>query len=76
MPTEFLAAIGDADRTVAVDLFLILAVAGVVAIFMQRLRMAIVPAYLIAGALIGPNVPWSILSDQQSLEQVSHLASA
>jgi len=74
MPTEFLAAIGDADRTVAVDLFLILAVAGVVAIFMQRLRLSIVPAYLIAGALIGPNVPWSILSDQQSLEQVSHLA--
>ncbi|MHC4099410.1 MAG: cation:proton antiporter domain-containing protein [Planctomycetota bacterium] len=74
MPTEFLAVIGDAQRTVAVDLFLILAVAGVVAIFMQRLRMAIVPAYLIAGALIGPNVPWSILSDQDSLEQVSHLA--
>jgi CPA2 family monovalent cation:H+ antiporter-2 len=74
MPTEFLAAIGDADRTIAVDLFLILAVAGVVAIFMQRLRLAIVPAYLIAGALIGPNVPWSILSSQESLEQVSHLA--
>ncbi|MHC4564113.1 MAG: cation:proton antiporter domain-containing protein, partial [Planctomycetota bacterium] len=74
MPTLFLAAVGEAERTMAVDLFLILAVAGCVAIFMQRLRMAIVPAYLIAGALIGPNVPWSILSDQQSLEQVSHLA--
>ncbi|MHC4588786.1 MAG: cation:proton antiporter domain-containing protein [Planctomycetota bacterium] len=74
MPTAFLAAIGEAQRTIAVDLFLILAVAGVVAIFMQRLRLAIVPAYLIAGALIGPNVPWSILSDQESLEQVSHLA--
>jgi CPA2 family monovalent cation:H+ antiporter-2 len=74
MPTAFLAAIGEAQRTIAVDLFLILAVAGVVAILMQRLRLAIVPAYLIAGALIGPNVPWSILSDQESLEQVSHLA--
>ncbi|MHC4216914.1 MAG: cation:proton antiporter domain-containing protein [Planctomycetota bacterium] len=74
MTAWLLAASGEADRTVAVDLFLILAVAGVVAIFMQRLRLAIVPAYLIAGALIGPNVPWSILSDQQSLEQVSHLA--
>jgi CPA2 family monovalent cation:H+ antiporter-2 len=74
MATVMLAAMGGAERTIAVDLFLILAVAGVVAILMQRLRLAIVPAYLIAGALIGPNVPWSILSDQQSLEQVSHLA--
>jgi CPA2 family monovalent cation:H+ antiporter-2 len=74
MAMGFLAAVGDAERTIAVDLFVILAVAGVVAIFMQRLRLAIIPAYLVAGALVGPNVPWSILSNQESLETVSHLA--
>ena len=74
MVTGILAAVGEGERAMAFDLFLILAVAGAVAIVMQRMRLAIVPAYLIAGALIGPNVPWSILTDQESLEQVSHLA--
>jgi CPA2 family monovalent cation:H+ antiporter-2 len=74
MSTWLLAASGEAERGIAFDLFVILAVAGVVAIFMQRLRIAIVPAYLIAGALVGPNVPWTLLSNQESLEQVSHLA--
>ena len=74
MWTGFLAAVGEAERAIAFDLFIILAVACVVAILFQRLRMAVVPAFLIAGALVGPNVPWTLLSNQESLEQVSHLA--
>lgn len=36
------------------DLLIILAAAGVVAVAMHRLRLAIIPAYLLTGALIGP----------------------
>ncbi len=42
--TGILAAGGDLERSIVVDLLLILAVAGVVAIIMQRVRMALVPA--------------------------------
>ncbi len=36
------------------DLLIILAAAGVVAVVMHRVRLAIIPAYLLTGALIGP----------------------
>lgn len=68
-----LSAVGEAERAVAIDLFVILAVAGLVALVMQRMRMAIVPAYLIAGCVIGPNA-LGFVPTEQSLEAVSHLA--
>ncbi len=64
---------GAQDGVIAVDLFLILAVAGLVALALQRMRMAVVPAYLVAGALIGPNMPWGFAS-QDSMAQVTQLA--
>ena len=72
MVTFILAATGDAERVIAIDLFVILAVAGLVALVTQRMRMAIVPAYLIAGAVIGPNALDFV--QEQNLEAVSHLA--
>ena len=71
--TFILAATGDAERVIAIDLFVILAVAGLVALVTQRMRMAIVPAYLIAGAVIGPNA-LGFVPTEQNLEAVSHLA--
>ena len=71
--TGMLAAVGDIERSIVVDLLLILAVAGVVAIIMQRMRMALVPAYLIAGAVIGPNA-LAFAPSQETLAEVSHLA--
>ncbi len=73
MVTVILAAGGDAERAIAIDLFVILAVAGLVALVMQRMRLAIVPAYLIAGAVIGPNA-LGFIPTEQSLESVAHLA--
>ena len=45
------------ESAVIADLFVILASAAVVAIVMQRIRLAVIPAYLITGAVIGPT-PW------------------
>lgn len=60
-------------RSLLVDLLIILATAGLVAIVMQRLKFETVPAYLIAGALIGPNA-LSIVDSAQSTEAISGLA--
>ncbi len=65
---------GDSGGVIAVDLFLILSVAGLVALIMQRMRMALIPAYLIAGAVIGPNVPWTFITTPESLAHVAQLA--
>jgi CPA2 family monovalent cation:H+ antiporter-2 len=60
-------------RSLLIDLLIILATAGLVAIVMQRLRFETVPAYLIAGALIGPNA-LSIVNSAESTEAISGLA--
>ncbi len=55
------------------ELVIILLAASVVAIFLQRLKLATIPAYLITGALIGPGAI-GIIKDIQRAEQVSELA--
>ena len=47
-----LAAASDADWAIITDLVVILVSAAVVAVVMQRMRLAAIPAYLIAGAVI------------------------
>jgi CPA2 family monovalent cation:H+ antiporter-2 len=42
-------------ESIALDLLAILAAAGMVAVLARRLRVATIPLYLIAGALIGPH---------------------
>ncbi len=60
------------DRAIVVNLLVILSVAGLVAIVMQRMRLAVVPAYLIAGAVIGPHALGFVPA--QGLASVLHLA--
>lgn len=68
-------AAGDAHATpsLLLDLLKILATAGLVAVVMQRLKLETVPAYLIAGALIGPNAI-AIVSSPESTQAISSLA--
>ena len=68
-----LAAAGEVSGAIVVDLLKILAVAGVVALIMQRMRLALVPAYLIAGAIIGPSA-LAFVPSQETLADVAHLA--
>lgn len=49
-----LAASAAAPDALFTDLIIILAAAGCIAVAMHRLRLAIIPAYLLAGAIIGP----------------------
>ncbi len=73
MPMATLAAVGAAERAIAMDAFVILAVASAVAMVMQRVRLALVPAYLIAGAIIGPEA-LGLVGSRESLADVSRLA--
>ncbi|MBL0926717.1 MAG: cation:proton antiporter [Phycisphaerales bacterium] len=58
---------------VMVDLLLILFAAGLIAVLASRIRLATVPAYLIAGALLGPGA-LGLVRDPDSVEAVSNLA--
>lgn len=56
MPAPLLLAIADhSEGAMGIDLLIVLATAGLVAVLAQRLRIETVPAYLIAGAVIGPS---------------------
>ena len=54
MIPSVLAAASDTDWAIITDLVVILVSAAVVAVVMQPMRLAAIPAYLIAGALVGP----------------------
>ena len=56
-----------------VDLLVVLMTAALVAIAAQRLRIAVIPAYLIAGVLVGPGI-LGLVSDPSSLEAIARLA--
>lgn len=56
-----------------IDLMAILAVASLVTLGLRRLRLATIPGYLIAGALIGPHA-LGFVHDQESVANVSRLA--
>lgn len=55
------------------ELVIILLAASVVAIALQRLRMATIPAYLITGAIIGPDAI-GIIKSAASVSQVADIA--
>lgn len=60
-------------ETLILDVLVILATAAVVAIVMQRLRMAVIPAYLVAGAVAGPGA-FALVRSSESLESIAQLA--
>lgn len=55
------------------DLVVILAAAAVVALALQRLRFATIPAYLITGAVIGPGA-LAFVADDSNVDAISELA--
>ena len=61
------------ESAVIADLLVILASAAVVAIVMQRMRLAVIPAYLITGAVIGPHA-LGLVPSPEGLGVISHLA--
>jgi Kef-type K+ transport system membrane component KefB len=54
LTTQFLAQVQQGPPRLMIDLLAILAVASAVTLGLRRLRLATIPGYLIAGALIGP----------------------
>ncbi len=73
MPSCTLAAAAVTESAVIADLLVILACAAVVAIAMQRIRLAVIPAYLITGAVIGPHA-LGLVPSPEGLGVISHLA--
>ncbi|MEQ8770408.1 MAG: cation:proton antiporter [Phycisphaerales bacterium] len=57
----------------AVDLLVILAVAGITAMALSRLRVAAIPGYLIAGILFGPH-GLGFVSDIARIEEITSIA--
>lgn len=62
-----------ASSTYVIDVLAILGTAAAVAIVLQRVRLALIPAYLIAGALVGPNA-LRLVRSPESLASISSLA--
>ncbi len=73
MIPSIMAAASDTDWAIITDLVVILVSAAVVAVVMQPMRLAAIPAYLIAGAFIGPRALGLVPSDE-GLGAISHLA--
>lgn len=68
----FLAAT-DSATTYVLSLMVILSTAALVAIIMQRMRLAVIPAYLVAGVLVGPGA-LGVVHETDALESISQLA--
>ncbi len=66
-------AAGGAAPDLLVDLLVVLTMAGLVALVMRRLRVAVVPAYLIAGMIAGPGA-LKLVSSTESMEGLARLA--
>ncbi|MEO1130088.1 MAG: cation:proton antiporter [Planctomycetota bacterium] len=73
MPLLLAAGASGDESTLTTSLVLILAAAGVVAMLARRLRLAVVPAYLITGAVIGPSALGLVQGDAD-VQEISHLA--
>lgn len=56
-----------------IDLLIVLATASVVALLLQRMRLAVIPAYLISGVIVGPGALGWIVSPA-NLEAIAQLA--
>ncbi len=73
MIPSILAVAPDTEWVIITDLVVILVSAAVVAVVMQPIRLAAIPAYLIAGAVIGPQA-LGLVPSPESLGAISHLA--
>jgi Kef-type K+ transport system membrane component KefB len=66
-------AAGSGVSPVQTDLLIVLACAGVISLLLSRLRVAVIPGYLLAGVLIGPS-GLGFVSSPERVEQISSLA--
>ena len=73
MIPSLLAAASNNDWAIITNLVVILVSAAVVAVVMQPMRLAAIPAYLIAGAFIGPRA-LGLVPSPEGLGAISHLA--
>ncbi|MGM0578384.1 MAG: cation:proton antiporter, partial [Myxococcota bacterium] len=60
-------------RTVLQDLALVFLVAGAVTLLFRRIRQPVVLGYLLAGMLLGPDVPFPLFADQTRVQSLSEL---
>lgn len=68
-----LASTSESSRSVVLDLLVVLLAAGLVTLGLSRLRLAAIPAYLVAGAIIGPTA-LALVRDSGNIGQISQLA--
>ncbi len=61
------------NNELVIDLLAILAAAALVAMLLSRLRLAAIPAYIITGAIIGPDAA-QLVSSIDNIESVSQVA--
>ncbi|MCA8968935.1 MAG: cation:proton antiporter [Planctomycetes bacterium] len=55
------------------DLLVILGSCAIVAMLLQRIRLAVIPGFLLTGALVGPHA-FGFVSSPERLDEISHLA--
>jgi len=62
-----------ASQTFLEDLAMVLCVAAVTTIIFQKIRQPVVVGYLIAGMIVGPNVPIPLFADPERIHTLSEL---
>jgi Kef-type K+ transport system membrane component KefB len=62
-----------AERNFAVDLVVVLAMAALIALLFNRLRLPTIPGFLVAGGLIGPHA-LGIIRSSERVSEIGHLS--
>ncbi|GAB2570963.1 cation:proton antiporter [Dyella jejuensis] len=55
------------------DLALVMLVAGATTVLFQRLRLPVLPGYILAGVVIGPHTPGVLVADPRAIGDISNL---
>ncbi len=61
------------ERTILVDLAVVLCVAGITSVLFRRLKQPVVLGYLLAGLIVGPYVPIPLVADSVRIHALSEL---
>ena len=55
------------------DLAIVMLVAGATTVLLHRLRLPVLPGYILAGVLIGPHTPGVLVADPRTIGDISNL---
>jgi CPA2 family monovalent cation:H+ antiporter-2 len=55
------------------DLAMVMLVAGATTVLLHRLRLPVLPGYILAGVLIGPHTPGVLVADPRTIGDISNL---